>query len=213
MGFVAPDPDALIMVFQDILSVAVEEDGLLYDMERVTAEQIREESAYSGVRVKIPAHLGTIRISLQVDVGIGDALVPEPDQAAFPSLLGDDQIFIRSYSRYLVVAEKFEAMVSLGEVNSRMKDYFDVWLLEQSFKFNSNTLREAITHTFARRGTAVPTKRPVGLSEKFHEDAAKQRQWASFLERAGITNDPPSLREVCDRIWALADDLVGHQEG
>ncbi len=203
MGLVTPETRRLVEIFGEIVSVPVEEDGLHFDAQRITAEQIREEEAYAGIRVKVPALLGSMRIALQIDVGTGDSLIPEPEKTAFPSLLGDDPPVLRSYSRYLMVAEKFEAMVKLGEINSRMKDYYDVWLMARTFDFDLQALREALVHTFTRRGTELPGGRPPALSEAFHGTPAKQQQWRAFATKAKLAGELPGLTEVCDVVWGL----------
>lgn len=201
MGFVPPNPEHLAAIFNEIAGISVEEDGLVFDGARIIAERIREEDVYAGVRVKLPALLGSMRINLQIDIGVGDALVPEPKITEFPTLLGNDPPMLRSYSPYLVVAEKYEAMVKLGEANSRMKDFFDLWILSAMFEFDEELLRQAIVHTFDRRGTSLPTTRPIALSDTFYGSPSKQLQWRAFILKSRITESVPELRVVCDLIW------------
>jgi hypothetical protein len=116
-------------------------------------------------------------------------------------------------SRYLVVAEKYEAMVKLGEGNSRMKDFYDLWLIARTFDLEPATLREAITHTFARRQTALPASRPVALSPTFSDSPIKQQQWKAFTTKAKVANEVPDLAQVCDVIWALLEHATTRTHG
>jgi hypothetical protein len=129
--------------------------------------------------------------------------VPEPETNTFPSLLGNQPPVLRTYSRYVVVAEKYEAMVKLGEVNSRMKDFYDLWLMAGMFDFDPTLLREAITNTFAQRQTPLPVSRPQALMPAFHGNPIKQQQWKAFTLKAKLIGDAPHLPEVCEVIWRL----------
>lgn len=196
LGFGSPDPDNLGQVFQRICETAIEDDGLVYDKESVTATPIREESIYDGVRVIVRVALGNMPIRLQVDVGFGDQVVPAPQSAEFPALLAEHGPVIRSYSPETVVAEKFNAMILLGMANSRMKDYFDIWMLSQSFTFEAKVLREAIRQTFSKRQTALPTAEPIGLSDEFGANESKQHQWQGFIRKQRKQKNTPELPEV-----------------
>jgi hypothetical protein len=208
MGFVAPETEELARIFREIISVPVEEDGLAFLPETVVADQIREEDLYAGVRVKMRVMLGSMRIALQIDVGTGDSLIPEPIAATFPALLGGEAPVLRSYSRELVVVEKFEAIVKLGEQNSRMKDFFDVWFLATKFDLDADLLRDAITNTFRRRGTSLPKDRPLPLTEVFTTNPAKQVQWKAFVSKSGLDSMAPSLEQAVDTIWALVRPVL-----
>lgn len=208
MGFVEPDTDAIARIFGEIVAVPVEEDGLAFLPKSIVAERIKEEDLYAGVRVKMRALLGSMRIDLQIDVGTGDSLVPEPIAATFPSLIGGEGPVLRSYSRELVVAEKFEAMVKLGEQNSRMKDFFDVWFLAANFDFDSNVLRDAIANTFRRRGTPLPKERPLPLTDVFTKSPTKRTQWKAFVAKSGLGSVAPSLDRAGDAIWALVEQAL-----
>lgn len=212
MGFVAPDTSELARIFSEIIAVRVEEDGLAFLADGIVAEQIKDEDLYAGVRVKLRALLGSMRIALQVDVGTGDALVPEPIPTVFPSLMGGEGPVLRSYSRELVIAEKFEAMVKLGEANSRMKDFFDIWFLATNFDFDGTRLRDAIVHTFRRRGTPLPTERPLPLTDVFTASTPKQTQWKAFVAKSGLASSPPSLNDVGETIWRLLKPVLRQKD-
>lgn len=145
---------------------------------------IRKEAGYGGVRIDLQAKLDGARITLQVDIGFGDAVTPAPESMSYPVLLeGLPAPQLRTYPKYTVVAEKFHAVCLLGMANTRMKDYFDLWILLTDDALDITELRRAVEATFDRRKLAIPSKLPTGLSDAFAQDAAKQRQWAAFLKK------------------------------
>lgn len=188
LGFGTNDEDELAGVFRELCSLPIEPDGLVFDPTTVKAESIREEAAYAGIRVTMVARLENARISVQADVGFGDAVTPAPDEITFPVLLDLLAPKLRAYPIYTVVAEKLEAMIYLGEPNSRMKDFFDVWFLSQRFEFSGKILTEAIQATFERRKTPLPQELPAAFSNDFA--SMKESQWNSFLNRNGLAQVP-----------------------
>lgn len=149
------------------------------------------------------ARIGYARCALQIDVGFGDAVTPGPQTVAYPTLLKDFQApTLRVYPVYTVVAEKYQAMVMLGQANSRMKHFFDLAVIAQRTELDGATLAAAIAATFAQRQTALPTERPLALTKEFSEYAAKLRQWKAFLNRNRI--EAASLGDTV----ALLDDLL-----
>ncbi len=168
-------------IFRELCSLSVEPDGLVFLPASVKAEPIREEAAYGGIRVIIEARLENSRIPIQCDVGFGDAVTPGPVAIEFPALLDFPPPHLRCYPTYTVVAEKLEAMVLLGEANSRMKDFYDLWFLSRHFDFDGKTLVEAIRATFDRRKTKLPESVPVALTDNF--STTKSIQWKAFLRR------------------------------
>lgn len=175
LGFGPADLDHLTTVFQEICGQPCD-DGMAYEQASVRAVDIRKEANYDGVRVTLLGFLDGARCAVQVDVGYGDAVMPAAESVLFPVLLDDmPQPTLRAYPRYTVVAEKYQAMVSLGIANTRMKDYFDLWILAQHATIDRNILAEAIQATFERRGTPMPVEVPLGLSAAFAADAVKQR--------------------------------------
>jgi hypothetical protein len=147
----------------------------------VTAERIKEDQEYEGVRVSCRAYLGQARIDLQIDVGFGDAVVPRPTSVIYPTMLDYPAPALLAYPRQAVVAEKYQAMVMLGISNSRMKDFFDLWLLANRFAFDGPSLCHAIQATFRRRKTSLPATPPLALTSAFGTDGAKMKQWAAFV--------------------------------
>lgn len=193
LGFGDPTPDAVIAAFREILSADIA-DGIEFDSEALRVDQIREELEYGGLRVRTTASISGARIAVTVDIGFGDALEPGLELIDFPSILDMPKPRLRAYARETVIAEKFQAMVALGRANSRMKDFYDVWLLSKSFPFDDDRLARAIAATFERRETAIPAELPDALTSEFAEDEQKQRQWNAFLENAAL--DPGSLDDV-----------------
>jgi hypothetical protein len=176
--------------------VAVEDDGMIFDAKSVKAARIKEDAEYEGVRVTFTARLGTARLNLQVDVGFGDAVSPDPIEIEFPTLLPMTAPKLRAYRRETVIAEKLHAMVDLGIANSRMKDFFDIWFLSKTFDFDGQVLADAIKSTFAKRKTDLPSEMPLALTEAFAEDDAKQKQWKAFMSRVLKGSSATSLDEV-----------------
>ena len=185
LGFGDPDAGRLLAVFRSLCAAAGPDDGLVFAADSVEVRPIREEQEYGGQRVTFVARLGSARVDYQVDVGFGDAVTPAAERIEFPTLLGTERPRLRAYPRETVVAEKCEAMVSLGLANSRMKDFYDLVVLARAFSFEGSVLVEAVRATFARRKTAIPVALPVGLTDQFTSDDAKRRQWAAFRKRGG----------------------------
>jgi len=182
-------------IFSDVCSQAVEDDGLSFLSETIRVERIRDEEAYEGVRVLLEARLDNVRIPQQIYVGFGDAIVPAPEELEFPTLLGFPAPRLNAYPKESVVAEKFEAIVTLGMANSRMKDFYDLWVLAQRFQFESATLAAAVRATFATRETVLPATLPLAFQTDFYELPSKQTQWRAFLRKSGL-NAESSLEET-----------------
>jgi predicted nucleotidyltransferase component of viral defense system len=198
-------PGALASVFRELAASKSEgADGLVFDADSVRAVEIREDNVYGGVRVTFNASLAGARIPLQVDVGIGDAVEPPPEEVELPVLLPLPAPRLRAYPREVVVAEKLETIVKLGLANSRMKDYYDLWYLVTKLRPEPARLRRAITATFNRRGTAIPAAAPVALTDAFALDPSRIRMWQAFLDRTGVpTEDRPSLAAAVSAIRSL----------
>ena len=195
LGFGPSEKADLMRVFQEVTATPVVDDGIIFDPKSVQADEIREDNAYGGVRIRLMGKLGTAEIPVQIDVGVGDAVTPAPETATFPALLDFPAPQVRMYPAYTVVAEKFEAMVKLGIANTRMKDFHDVWFLAHRFEFDGPTLRTAIEATFARRQTTL-SQSPEVFADAFANDPTKQAQWAAFLRRNGLTGITSQFSEV-----------------
>ena len=196
LGRGSPEPSRLARLFEEICDVEVDDDGLVFDAKTVKAERIKEDAEYEGVRISLRARLGTARLDLQIDVGFGDAVSPEPVEIEFPTLLPMTAPKLRAYRRETVIAEKLHAMVDLGIANSRMKDFFDVWFLSQTFDFDGAVLADAIKSTFASRRTALPRTAPLALTTTFARDEGKHRQWRAFLSRMSTDTNASSLEDI-----------------
>lgn len=195
LGFGPSEKADLMRVFQEVAATPVVDDGIIFDPKSVQADEIREDNAYGGVRIRLMGKLGTAEIPVQIDVGVGDAVTPAPETATFPALLDFPAPQVRMYPAYTVVAEKFEAMVKLGIANTRMKDFHDIWFLAHRFEFDGPTLRKAIEATFARRQTIL-SQSPEVFADAFANDPTKQAQWAAFLRRNGLTGITNQFSEV-----------------
>lgn len=198
LGFGPIDSEALAGTVREICDIAVD-DGMVYDPESITVEEIREDARYGGLRVRLLGRLGNARCTVQLDVGYGDAVTPGPEEAVYPTLLDDQpRPRLRVYPRAVVVAEKLEAIVSLGMANSRMKDYFDLHALAHDGVQDNQLLSDAIAATFQRRGTDVPVEVPLGLSDEFARNVAKRIQWKAFLGKNRL--EAPTLEEVIKEV-------------
>jgi hypothetical protein len=173
-----------------------EEDGIVFDSKSVEGTKIKEEDEYDGVRIKFQADLAGARIPMQIDIGFGDAAYPEPELASFPVLLPMEAPVIRAYPREASIAEKFHAMVVLGIRNSRMKDFYDIWFMANTWTFDMASLSKAIHASFERRGTVIPKEVPLALTDEFLNDSQKKQQWAAFVSRLNPGDKAPSLEEV-----------------
>jgi hypothetical protein len=188
----------LLSLFQDICRQPVEDDGVEYDFESVRVSDIRPEDPYGGRRITLTGHLGSGRIRIQADVGIGDKVEPAPEWIDYPTILGFPSPRLRACHPETVVAEKAHAMVYLGAANSRLKDFHDLYLLSRAYPFRRDLLARTIQATFHRRRTSLPEALPQGLVPEFATDA-RQRQWTEFLRRNRI-DIQESLAEILSRL-------------
>ncbi len=207
MGRASNDAVAIVEQIKDILSVKVEPDGVIFEQDSVQAERIAKDAKYEGVRIRFRGSLDSARINMQVDIGFGDVVVPEPEKTELPAMLNFPSPRLLSYSRESAIAEKFEAMIKLRELNSRMKDFYDIWLLSRQFDFDGRTLAEAIQKTFEHRSTELPTDPPVAFSSGFSGDQNKNRQWQAFLKRNRLEG-PGKLAEVAEALQKFIMPLV-----
>jgi hypothetical protein len=187
--------DSLTRVIREVCAGEVEPDGMVFDPNSVQAERIKEDADYEGVRVRFVGTLGKAKASLQLDVGFGDVVTPTAQPLTYLAMLDFPAPQLVGYPRETVIAEKFQAMVFLGAINSRMKDFYDIWLLARQFEFTGTTLAAAISATFAHRGTTVdPT--PLAFTPTFYETAVTRTQWTAFRRKAELDHAPETLGEV-----------------
>lgn len=193
LGFGDAAEDTLLTTFREIMSIEAE-DGINFDLKNLRIDAIREELEYGGSRLRTTAALAGARIPITVDIGFGDAIAPGAQDVNLPVLLDMPSPHLRAYPPETVIAEKVHAMVALGRANSRMKDYYDVWMLTSTVALDEQRLRQAIEATFKRRTTILPGSVPNGLSDAFSADPAKQRQWLAFARN--LSGPVPDIGQV-----------------
>lgn len=207
LGFGTPDPGRIATVVQTLCQADVD-DGLVFDLSRMSVDAIRETARYDGLRVQLRARLGTATCVIQWDIGFGDAITPAPEEVQFDTMLEDvPSPVLWIYPRETTFAEKLEAIVVLGMGNSRMKDYFDLLSLIREARMAPASLAQAITATFARRATPLPAELPIGLTAAFALDKTKRLQWRAFLDRSRL--EAPALEETVAEIAAVVSRVLG----
>ena len=208
LGFGASTPEAIASVFEGVCTVSVDADGLAFDPRSVRVNAIREEQIYGGQRVQLIAQLGPAQIPLQVDIGFGDAVFPPPRQVAYPVLLDFPPPLLYVYPKEAVVAEKLHAVVELDMLNSRMKDFYDLWTMSSELTFDGPVLAQAIRSSFNGRKTAIPQAPPVGLTPEFGLSPDKMKQWSAFLKRTRIHVPTQSLAEIISCLDAFLTPVL-----
>ncbi|MFH0783186.1 MAG: nucleotidyl transferase AbiEii/AbiGii toxin family protein [Pseudomonadota bacterium] len=197
LGRTSNEETSIIAQIRDIMAVDVEPDGLTFNPDSIQSERITEDADYEGIRIRFRGSLDSARVSMQIDIGFGDIVYPGPVESDLPTMLGSPVPRLLCYSRESAIAEKFEAMAKLGALNSRMKDFYDIWLLSRQFDFDGAKLAEAIRLTFERRGTVMPVE-----IEAFDEPfiSAKQIQWSAFWKRLQQDHVPVSFRDIVSAV-------------
>lgn len=204
---------AIAAVFQEILSQTVPEDGLVFDVGGLEATIIREDARYGGIRIETTALLERARVPVRVDVGFGDAITPRPDEIDYPTLLDAPAPHLRAYPRETVVAEKLEAIVSLGFTNSRMKDFYDLAMIARHFELEGQVLVAAVKATFERRRTEIPATIPDGLSDDFVSMAESQTRWQGFLARDRLAMNAPDFGRTVEEIRRFSLPILAAANG
>ncbi len=187
-------------VINEVCNMNVQSDGLFFDSETVVGQKIKEDADYEGVRVKFLGFLDRSRISMQIDVGFGDVIYPKPKAIDYPVILDLPKPHLKGYAAETVVSEKFEAMVQLGLLNSRMKDFYDIWLMMRQFDFDGSQLAEALKRTFAHRKTIFPQGERLFVEEIYDEKSDRQTIWKTFLKRGNIKHAPEKLPTIAKAI-------------
>ncbi len=207
-GYGSDETEAVIARIRDICSTIVPDDGMSFDITTLRAEPIREEVEYGGVRIVFEGRLGSARVRMQLDVGFGNAIEPRATDANYPSLLDAPAPRIRAYPQEAVVAEKFHAMVVLGERNSRYKDFYDLNVLARKFPFDGKRLARAIVATFERRGTTIDSALPAALTPRFYADDARAEQWRAYLTRNALPGAPADFDRIGDMILTFLGPIL-----
>lgn len=210
LGFGSDEPDAVRSIFAEIMQIE-SDDGLVFDIDAITAIPIREAMEYGGIRLRTVAYLERTRVPVVLDIGFGDALADPGQTIDYPSILGMDRPNIRSYPPASVIAEKFQAVVALGLANGRMKDFYDLWAVPRALEIEDAALDAAIAATFERRGMPVPTERPAGLSEAMAQDPTAQQRWRAYGESLDLP--ATDFQSVLDEIWEMLGTSCGRLNG
>jgi predicted nucleotidyltransferase component of viral defense system len=198
-GKTSNDLDHIREVIAEVCDERVEDDGLEFVSKSISASRIKEDADYEGVRIRFHGLLAGARIPMQIDIGFGDVIVPEVVLVTYPTLLEFPNPILTAYPKETVIAEKLEALTSLGLLNSRIKDYFDLWLLSRLYEFDGAVLLRAIMATFSHRETTLEFQ-PVGLTDEFASDPAKDTQWKAFLRRSRFDSAPEALIAVTSEV-------------
>jgi hypothetical protein len=205
LGIASNEEADIVLQIRDILAANVVADGLTFDTGSIQAERIVEDADYEGIRIRFLATLGSAKIHMRIDIGFGDVVYPDPEESDLPTLLDFPPPRLLCYSRESSISEKFEAMVKLGALNSRMKDFYDIWLLSRQFDFDGVKLTEAIRLTLERRGTKLPLKIEA-FAESFIEE--KQTQWTAFYKRLQQDHIPSSFGEIVISVDRFLSPIV-----
>lgn len=207
LGFTSNSVENLIRIVQEVCNQPVDPDGLIFDPASVHGEIIKEEADYEGVRVSFLGFLGKAQIHMRLDVGFADVVTPDPEALEFPTILDHlSKPCIRAYPPETVIAEKFQAMIALGMINSRMKDFYDLWFMAKSMEFDFHLLREAILNTFDRRITTIPKDTPTAFSIEFADQ--KQGVWSGFLKKNQIVDAPMKLFDLIQVLKIFFDPVI-----
>jgi len=205
---------AIEKVIKDVCKISVSSDALVFDSKAVKGRKIKEDADYEGVRVKFLGFLERSRIPMQIDVGFGDSIYPRPKVIDYPVILDLPKPHLKGYAMETVVSEKFEAMVKLGLLNSRMKDFYDIWILMRQFDFEGEKLSESLKRTFKQRKTSLPKKRPLFAEEIYDEKSDRQILWGAFLKKGNIKHAPDKLSSIAKAIEKLlTEPLVAIDNG
>lgn len=191
---------AIEKVMKDVCDTSVDPDGLIFNPQTVKGMKIKEDADYEGVRVKFTGFLDRAEIPMQIDVGFGDIVYPKTKVIDYPVILDFPKPHLNGYPQESVISEKFEAMIKLGLLNSRMKDFYDVWLMTRQFEFKGANIASAIKKTFNNRKTDIPNKKPLFADEIYDEKSDRQTLWNAFLKKGDIQHAPETLSATAKEI-------------
>ena len=170
-------------IISDVATVSYEEDAIAFDMQNLILRNTQAIGEYSGVSVSFSAKLFTANIPVLIDIGFNDIIIPKAQKIQYPTLLGMPEPTLWGYTLETVIAEKLEAIVKLALVNTRMKDFYDLWTILRHHEIQPDRLKVAITEVFANRGTLL--KHPIAFTPAFYEDKETQQRWNNFLSSMG----------------------------
>ena len=207
LGRTSNEVDDIVNLLKNVAQTTAPDDGITFDLDSFAGSVIREDADYSGVRTVFTGHLNAARVAMQIDIGFGDIVTPEPERLSYPTILDFPAPALLGYTRETVIAEKLEALVQLRMLNSRMKDYFDIWILLRHPELDQTVLRAAIERTFKNRKMEINAT-PIGLSPQFGTDPVKQTQWRAFLKRSALTQAPEQLSVVVEELRAFFEPIL-----
>lgn len=207
LGRIDNSIEAIVAAMKDACGIETKADGLSFQSETITASRITEDAEYEGVRVRVRGNLGRARFLMQIDIGFGDVIVPGPIKVTYPTLLNFPAPKLKGYTKESTIAEKFQAMVKLGILNSRMKDFYDIWLLSRMFDFSGETLSKAIEKTFKNRNTQIPTASHI-FDPSFQHDRDKQVQWRAFVKKAKLRDAPETFEDIVATIRNFLEPII-----
>ena len=207
LGIIHNSLKVIVAAVKDACGIDVEADGMTFNAETVTAVRISEDAEYKGVRSRVQGGLGNARISLQIDIGFGDVIVPGPSKITYPTLLEFPAPEMKGYTMESTIAEKFQAIVKLGVLNSRMKDFYDIWMLSRTFDFRGEILAEAVDKTFENRNTPINVE-PAAFDPSFWQDEDKRIQWQGFIRKAKLANAPEAFKDAAESVKLFLLPLV-----
>jgi len=207
-GYVSGNRTTLLKIINDVIAVSAPEDGLMFDSQSVSVEETQIDADYHGTRIKLIALLERARIPVQIDIGFSDELTSKAESIEYPNILPDlKTVRLKGYPKESVVAEKFHAMIRHGDLNSRLKDYYDLWLISETFEFDGISLQKAIEATFKKRDTEIPNDRPLSLSADFANTS--QTRWMIFLNKMELDHtDVDDFKNVLETIWEFLEHPV-----
>lgn len=200
LGFMDNSLETVESVFKELCEIEVPDDGVLFKADTLRVQRIKEDADYEGVRVTFRAQLNTAVFALQVDIGFGDQIGSGVDIYDFPVLLDMPAPRLKGYAQETVISEKFEAMVKLELLNSRMKDFYDIWLLSRKNAFEMESLLSACNATFEQRKTPCSADNPL-FGAEMRSNEMKQRQWSAFLKKSKIIGCPEAFSALLDELF------------
>jgi hypothetical protein len=207
-GKTSNDPEKLLFKMKEILETEVIDDGIVFDTHTLRYETITDEADYKGIRILFIAFIDNAKISMQIDIGFGDVIYPEPEKRNYPIILDLPSPEVLCYSIESSIAEKFEAMIKLGIFNSRMKDFYDIWFLSQQFSFKISILSRALFETFSNRSTELPSDIII-FDDGFIGE--KQKQWEAFYKRVHNDESIPAFQSIVDDIKKFLIPVIEYQ--
>ncbi|MFH1157118.1 MAG: nucleotidyl transferase AbiEii/AbiGii toxin family protein [Pseudomonadota bacterium] len=207
LGKIDNQLDTITVVIKDACQVTVEPDGMSFDADTLEVARITEDAVYEGVRVRVRGSLGKALVSIQIDIGFGDVIVPNAGSVTYPAILDFPAPELKGYTMESAIAEKFQAMVKLGVLNSRMKDFYDIWFLSRMSDFKGELLAEAIEKTFKKRKTPVTLEAAL-FEPSFGMDSDKNVQWRGFLRKTKLTGAPETFEEIVAAVKLFIEPLA-----